>query len=61
MQAMNPPRRPEYILVKTSGKAHEPVFTVRVRVEGVGEAESSARTRKEAEAAAAAILLENMV
>ena len=61
MQAMNPPRRPEYTLVKTSGKAHEPVFTVRVRVEGVGEAESSARTRKEAEAAAAAILLENMV
>lgn len=60
-QAMNPPRRPEYELVRTSGKAHEPVFTVRVRVEGVGEAESSARTHKEAEAAAAAILLSNMV
>jgi ribonuclease-3 len=61
MQAMNPPRRPEYTLVSTSGKAHEPVFTVRVKVDGVGEAVSSARTRKEAEAAAASNLLENMV
>lgn len=60
-QAMNPPRRPEYELIKTSGKAHEPVFTVRVRVEGAGEAEASARTHKEAEAAAAAILLSNMI
>jgi dsRNA-specific ribonuclease len=47
--------------VSTSGKAHEPVFTVRVKVDGVGEAVSSARTRKEAEAAAASNLLENMV
>lgn len=60
-QAMNPPRRPEYELIETSGKAHEPVFKVRVKVEGIGEAVSSARTHKEAEAAAAAILLTNMV
>jgi dsRNA-specific ribonuclease len=58
---MNPPRRREYELIETSGKAHEPVFKVRVKVEGIGEAVSSARTHKEAEAAAAAILLANMV
>lgn len=57
-QAMKPQRHPEYTLISTAGKSHEPIFTVRVRVEGVGEAEASAGSHKEAEARAAAILLE---
>ena len=56
-QAMTPPRHPVYELVKTEGKAHEPVFTVRVTVEGLGFATASARSHKEAEAKAAAGLL----
>jgi len=60
MQAMKPPRRPEYELIATAGKAHAPIFTVRVRVEGVGEAEASAGSHKEAEARAAAALLESI-
>lgn len=56
-QAMKPPRHPAYELVKVEGKAHEPVFTVRVTVEDVGQAEASARSRKDAEALAAARLL----
>lgn len=56
-QAMRPPRHPEYELLATAGKAHEPIFTVRVFVEGLGEATGSARSHKEAEQKAAATLL----
>lgn len=56
-QAMKPPRHPEYMLLKTAGKAHEPVFTVRVFVDGMGEATASAHSHKQAEANAAAELL----
>lgn len=56
-QAMKPPRHPVYELLRTEGKAHEPVFTVRVTVEGMGSAMASARSHKEAEARAAAKLL----
>ena len=56
-QAMNPPRRPVYTLVKTAGKSHEPVFTVKVEVEGLGEAFAEAGSHKEAEALAASKLL----
>ena len=56
-QAMKPPRHPAYELLKTEGKAHEPVFTVRVTVEGLGSATASAHSRKEAESRAAAKLL----
>ena len=56
-QAMKPPRHPEYKLLKTEGKAHEPVFTVRVTVEDLGSATASARTHKQAESLAAAKLL----
>ena len=56
-QAMKPPRHPAYELLKTEGKAHEPVFTVRVTVEGLGSATASAHSRKEAESLAAAKLL----
>ena len=56
-QAMKPPRHPEYELVASSGKAHDPVLTVRVTVDGVGTATASAHNRKEAEAMAAAKLL----
>jgi len=56
-QAMTPPRHPAYSLVKTEGKAHDPVFTVEVSVEGLGAARASARSHKEAESRAAARLL----
>lgn len=56
-QAMKPPRHPEYELLKTEGKAHEPVFTVRVTVDGMGSATASARSHKQAESLAAAKLL----
>ena len=56
-QAMKPPRHPVYELLNTSGKAHEPVFTVRVTVDGMGSATASARTHKQAESLAAAQLL----
>ena len=56
-QAMKPPRDPEYELLKTEGKAHEPVFTVRVTVDGMGSATASARSHKQAESLAAAELL----
>lgn len=59
-QAMKPPRHPEYTLVSTAGKAHAPIFTVKVSVEGVGEATAEASSHKEAEAQAAAILLERI-
>lgn len=56
-QALHPPVHPEYELLKTAGKAHEPVFTVKVSVAGVGEAIAEAGNRKDAEALAAAQLL----
>ena len=59
-QAMRPPRHPEYTLVATAGKAHEPVFTVKVSIKGLGEATATARTHKAAEARAAARLLEEV-
>lgn len=59
-QAMKPPRQPEYALMATAGSSHEPVFTVKVRVEGLGEAVAKARSHKEAEARAAAALLQSL-
>ena len=59
-QAMKPPRQPEYALLATAGSSHEPVFTVKVRVEGLGEAVAKARSHKEAEARAAAALLQSL-
>lgn len=56
-QAMKPPRHPEYTLLDTAGKAHAPIFTVRVFVDGLGEATASAGSHKEAEQRAAANLL----
>ena len=56
-QSMTPPRRPVYTLVKTAGKSHAPVFTVKVEVEGLGEAFAEAGSHKEAEALAASKLL----
>ena len=57
-QRFSPPRRPVYELVRVSGKAHEPVFTVKVTVEGIGSAVACARSRREAESEAARTLLE---
>ena len=59
-QAMKPPQHPDYALLSTKGKAHEPVFTVRVRVPGMGEATAAAHSHKEAETLAAAALLAQM-
>jgi len=56
-QAMKPPQHPRYDLLATTGKAHAPVFTVKVTVDGIGEATASATNRKEAESLAAAELL----
>ncbi len=56
-QAMIPPRHPAYELLDTKGKAHAPVFVVRVSVDGLGSATAEAGSRKEAESAAAAKLL----
>jgi len=56
-QAMKPQQHPVYGLLKTEGKAHDPLFTVRVSVTGMGEAVASAHSHKEAEALAAAELL----
>ena len=56
-QALAPPRTPAYELLRRTGAAHCPEFTVRVTVEGVGEAEATASSRKEAETRAAAELL----
>ena len=51
---------PVYELVNVSGKAHEPVFTVKVSVEGVGSATASAGNRKKADFLAAGQMLEKM-
>ena len=59
-QAMKPPRHPAYETLNTAGKAHEPVFTVRVTVDGLGEATASASSRKQAESLAAAKLLDSL-
>lgn len=59
-QAMKPPRIPVYTILSTSGKAHEPIFTVSVAVEGLGETTAAAHSRKEAEVAAAGKLLESL-
>ena len=56
-QAMKPPQHPAYELLKTEGKAHAPVFTVRVTVEGLGSATAKAGSRREAESLAARQLL----
>ena len=56
-QAMRPPQLPRYELLSTSGKAHSPVFTVRVSVEGMGSATAAAGSHKAAEAEAARKLL----
>ena len=56
-QRMIPPRHPVYELVRAAGKAHAPVFTVRVTVDGLGDAVATARSRKDAEAEAAKKLL----
>ncbi|MBO7482926.1 MAG: ribonuclease III [Kiritimatiellae bacterium] len=61
VQAMTPPRHPEYTLLDVAGKSHEPIFTVKVSVDGVGEETARARTRKEAESAAAAKLLSRIL
>ncbi len=56
-QAMTPSRHPHYELLGVCGKAHDPVFSVRVTVDGLGVAEGSAHSRKEAETDAAEKLL----
>jgi len=56
-QALKPPQHPRYELLATAGKAHAPIFTVKVIVDGIGEAVASAHCRKEADMQAAAELL----
>jgi len=49
-----------YDILERSGPDHEPLFTVRVRVEGIGEATETGRSRQEAEMAAADRLLRDI-
>lgn len=49
-----------YDIVDRTGPDHEPVFTVRARVEGIGEAIEQGRSRQEAEMAAADRLLRDL-
>ena len=56
-QALVPPQHPIYTKLSTAGKAHNPLFTVKVEVEGIGEAIATSGTIKGAEAAAARKLL----
>ena len=56
-QACHPSRTPVYELLGMTGPAHEPVVTVRVRVEGLGEAEGAGGSKSAAEVAAASALL----
>jgi ribonuclease-3 len=49
-----------YDIVERSGPDHEPVFSVRVRVDGIGEAIEQGRSRQEAEMAAADRLLRDL-
>lgn len=51
------PDSPTYELVESSGPAHEPIYTVRVRVAGGFEATGTGRSKRIAEAEAAAHLL----
>ncbi len=57
-QARRPPRKPEYVVVRSEGPAHAPTVTVTVRVSGMGEATATAGSQRAAEVAAAAALLE---
>ncbi|MEQ9314723.1 MAG: ribonuclease III [Henriciella sp.] len=50
-----------YDIVDRSGPDHEPLFTVRARVEGKGEAIEQGRSRQEAEMAAADRLLRELL
>ena len=56
-QALRPSRKPVYTVLKTEGRAHEPVVTVRVAVEGIGEIEATAVSKSAAEVAAATAFL----
>ena len=49
-----------YDIIERSGPDHEPLFTVRVRVDGIGEAIETGRSRQEAEMAAADRLLRDI-
>ena len=59
-QAIHPPARPVYEVLKIEGRAHEPIVTVRVSVKGLGEATATAVSKSAAEIAAATALLSQM-
>jgi len=47
-------RLPSYVVVASAGPAHDPLFTVEVRVEGLAPATGTGRSKRAAEQAAAA-------
>lgn len=59
-QAMRPPRRPVYTVVKSEGPSHAPTVTVNVRVKDMGEATATAGSQRQAEIDAAAKLLDEL-
>lgn len=56
-QAMMPPHRPIYTLLRQTGPQHLPTFTVKVEVDGIGAETAQAHNLREAESIAAAKLL----
>ena len=56
-QALKPPSRPVYEVLKVEGPPHSPTVTARVTVEGLGVAEATAGSKTGAEIAAATALL----
>ncbi len=59
-QAMKPPRKPNYELVKCEGAANKPCFTARVFVEGLGAAQAKGGSLRQAESNAAAALMQKL-
>ena len=50
----------EYVLVATSGKPHEPIFDVEVKINGLDAGKGEGRSKKEAEQNAAKVALEHI-
>lgn len=51
---------PDYILLRTDGSAHEPVFTVEVHVQGQQSVQATAKSKRAAEQSAAEQLLRKL-
>ena len=50
---------PDYVVVKSEGPPHDPVFTIEARLPGLAPASGTGRSKREAEKSAAALFLQN--